>query len=67
MSLEIRKKEIYVDGTSRIKQVLEIVPISQSGLWKWIKEDRFPPPVKVGKVIFWRNRDLLRWLEENNL
>lgn len=39
MSLEIRKKEIYVDGTSRIKQVLEIVPISQSGLWKWIKED----------------------------
>jgi len=67
MNLEISKKEIYPDGTSRIKQVLEIVPISQSALWKWIKEDRFPPPVKVGKVSFWRNRDILKWLKDNNL
>lgn len=65
MNTHIQKKEIHTAGFSRLKQVKEIVPMSDSGLWKWVKEGKFPAPVKVGKVTFWRNSDILCWLEQN--
>ncbi|MBW4055959.1 MAG: AlpA family phage regulatory protein [Proteobacteria bacterium] len=33
----------------RIKQVQEIVPVSKSTIYQWIKEGRFPAPTKLGE------------------
>jgi len=39
----------------RIKQVLEIIPVSRSGWWAGVKEGRFPQPIKLSKrVTCWR-------------
>lgn len=65
MSNNIQVKYIHANGLSRISNVQEIVPISTSGLWKWVKEGKFPQPIKVGRATFWRNSDILHWLEQN--
>jgi len=39
----------------RIKQVLEIIPVSRSGWWAGVKEGRFPQPIQLSKrVTCWR-------------
>lgn len=35
------------------KQVLEIIPISESNWKKGVKDGRYPKPVKVGGRVFW--------------
>lgn len=43
----------------RERQVLALFPISRSQLWKLIKEERFPAPVKLSpKCSLWRGGDL---------
>jgi prophage regulatory protein len=32
----------------RAKQILQIFPISKSTFYKWVKEGKFPKPIKYG-------------------
>ncbi len=46
-------------GFLRVKQVLEIIPISKSGWWAGCKSGRFPTPVKLSeRVTVWRVEDI---------
>jgi prophage regulatory protein len=31
----------------RLKEVLEILPISKSTVWQWVKEGKFPVPIRL--------------------
>jgi prophage regulatory protein len=43
----------------REKQVLEILPVNRSTLWRWVKQGLFPKPFKVSKgVTVWRQDQL---------
>jgi prophage regulatory protein len=52
---------IPAEGFVRVSQLLgcrrrglvPILPISRSGLYAWIRDGRFPAPMKLGKVIAW--------------
>jgi prophage regulatory protein len=52
---------IPAEGLVRVSQLLgcrrrglvPILPISRSGLYAWIRDGRFPAPMKLGKVIAW--------------
>ena len=33
----------------RLKQVLEVVPVSKSTIWQWCRDGRFPAPIKLGE------------------
>jgi prophage regulatory protein len=52
---------IPAEGFVRVSQLLgyrkrgivPILPISRSGMYAWIRDGRFPAPMKVGKVIAW--------------
>ncbi|MBF9060317.1 AlpA family phage regulatory protein [Rhodobacterales bacterium HKCCSP123] len=38
--------------------------ICRSTLYDWIKQGRFPRPVKLGeRIVAWRESDIDRWLE----
>jgi len=32
----------------RIRQVLEVVPVSRSTIWEWVKKGHFPKPMRIG-------------------
>lgn len=46
----------------RQPQVLDMVPISDATLWRWIKAKKFPAPVKLGpSITAWRADDVQAW------
>lgn len=54
-------------GYLRQSQVLAIVPISSSTLWRWCRDPQglFPKPVKLGaRVTAWREEDVQAWLKK---
>lgn len=47
----------------RIDQVLDLVPIGRSSLYRAIKADEFPAPIKQGGTSLWPNSEIRGWLQ----
>ncbi|MFL1732505.1 helix-turn-helix transcriptional regulator [Moraxella oculi] len=53
------------DGMSRLTQLLPFLPIGKSTVWKWVKDGKFPQPIKLSPTVtVWRNSDIHQWLNE---
>jgi predicted DNA-binding transcriptional regulator AlpA len=53
------------DRLLRIKQVLEIIPVSRGTWWTGVRVGRFPKPVKLGEgCTCWRESDILELVKE---
>lgn len=49
----------------RLYDVLKLVPVSKSTIWHWVREKKFPQPVKLGeRTTAWRHSDVLAFLEK---
>lgn len=47
------------DRLLRLKEVLQIIPVSKSSWWAGVKSGRFPQPVKLGpRTTCWRESDV---------
>lgn len=52
-------------GFLRGSQVLRLIPISKSKLWRHAHARTFPQPVKLSqRVTAWRAEDVRRWIEQ---
>jgi prophage regulatory protein len=52
-------------GFLRQRQVLLLVPVSKSTLWRRVRSKSFPGPVKLSaRVTAWRAEDIRRWIHE---
>jgi len=45
-----------------VKEVSEIVGFKVSTLYKFIKTQEFPKPIKIGKSSRWKLTDIKKWL-----
>jgi prophage regulatory protein len=51
-------------GFLRQAQVLKIIPISKSTLWRRVQARAFPAPVKLSeRVTVWRVEDIRQWID----
>lgn len=51
-------------GLSRAKDVLKLIPVSRTTLWRMVQNGKFPKPIKLSDhATAWRNQDILDWLE----
>jgi prophage regulatory protein len=54
----------------RIKEVAQWIGVSQSAIYKWSAEGRFPAPIKLGGddqkrvAARWLEEDIQRWIQE---
>lgn len=48
----------------RINEILPVVPIKRATVWLWVRQGRFPQPVKRGGFTWWRRDDICAWLQE---
>jgi prophage regulatory protein len=49
----------------REPDVLRLVPISRTTLWRWVRAGTFPKPQKLGpRTSAWRTSDVRRFLSE---
>jgi len=47
------------DRMLRVKQVLDLVPISRSAWWRGVKEGQYPKPYKIGpRVSVWSEKEI---------
>lgn len=52
------------DSLLRLPNVLALVPVGRSTLWLWVREGRFPKPIKLGPMTTaWRASEVSAWLE----
>ena len=47
----------------RLKQVLEIVPVSRTAWWSGVRSGRYPQSVRDGGMTFWRSDDIYALIE----
>ena len=48
-----------MDGFLTQKQVLELIPISKSTLWRRVQDGSIPQPIKLGRRVLWHKGTLL--------
>lgn len=49
----------------RPKHIVDGLGIAESTLYLWIKEGKFPQPIKLnGRVSLWKRQTILDWLED---
>jgi len=47
----------------RLKQVLEIVPVAKSTIWQWVKDGKFPAPIKLSRCTFWKEEEVRLFID----
>jgi len=56
-----------ITGYIRIKQILEIFPVSSATWWEGCKDGRFPKPIKLSpRTTVWRVEDIRAFMESLN-
>ncbi len=50
-------------GLLRLKQVLELIPVSRATFLNGVRDGRFPKPLKNGRCVFWRSRDIYEFIK----
>lgn len=64
-SVQTRNPALPSIGFLRQSQVLRLIPISKSKLWRQVQARTFPQPVRLSqRVTVWRAEDLRRWIEQ---
>lgn len=65
-----QSKEVYnsknllpSEGFIRLNIVIKTCGIARSTVWAWVKQGRFPKPIKISpKVSAWNVQDIRMWL-----
>lgn len=51
-----------ITSTTTIKQVSHRLQVSDRTIRNWVKDGKFPLPIKVGRQLRWHPEDIERWL-----
>lgn len=59
----IRMKDLSNRADSR-----GLIGVSAQTIWKWVKNNQFPQPIKLGtNITVWRLTEINSWMEEKGL
>lgn len=62
----LKWKQENVDRLIRLKEVLEIVPVSKSTWWSWCAQGIAPASIKLtGKTTCWRLSDIMAFIDKD--
>lgn len=60
-----RSSERRPDRLLRLREVLQIIPVSRSSWYEGVKAGRYPAPVRLGpRTTAWRESDIRALMEE---
>lgn len=49
----------------RLKQVMQVVPVSKSTIWQWVKDGKFPAPTHLSKrCTVWNSEDVQKFMAD---
>ena len=48
----------------RVKEVVKKTSVGKSTIWAWVKEGKFPKPIKLSdRISVWKESDIDAWIE----
>jgi prophage regulatory protein len=47
-----------------LNEVIEIINLSKTTIYRMISKKQFPQPIKQGKFLYWREKDIEEWLKK---
>jgi predicted DNA-binding transcriptional regulator AlpA len=48
--------------------IAPLVPVSAATVWRWVKEGKFPEPVRIGsRITAWKAADVQAWLAKREI
>jgi prophage regulatory protein len=60
---QINKRKENMSRFLRIKEVMNKTGIARSTIWLWVKEDKFPKPIKLSpRITVWDNNEIDKWM-----
>lgn len=55
---------MYQKEILKIADIVEMLSISKTTVWRWTQENRLPRPIYMGNKVFgWRRKTILEWLD----
>ncbi len=52
------------DRLLRRHEVEELTGLSRASIYRWIGDEKFPPPVRVGAMaVRWKESDITAWIQ----
>lgn len=62
----VRERTLVGDRPSKRKKTRApgILGVSAPTLWRWVKEGKFPPPRKLGRITVWPVDEVRGWMAE---
>jgi prophage regulatory protein len=49
----------------RLKEVMEVTSLSRSTIYQYIKDNKFPPQIKLGlRCVAWSSLDIQNWIDD---
>jgi predicted DNA-binding transcriptional regulator AlpA len=50
----------------KLRELQKLVPVDAATLWRWLKAEKFPQPVRpTGSIRFWYKDEVLAWRARN--
>ncbi len=59
-------KTLHLQGQTRIIPTAEIIGVHHQTIRRWWKEGKFIKPIEINGMLFFKNADILNWLEEQH-
>lgn len=53
-----------MDRLLRSREVEQVTGFRRSTIYSWMKKGLFPKPLRIGRAIAWRERDIQKWMDE---
>lgn len=47
----------------RMRDLTQLLKVSKETIYKWIKKQDFPEPIKIGRASAWLSEDVHNWLK----
>lgn len=41
-----------------------LLPVTEKTIWTWVKQGKFPQPIRMNNVTVWRMSEVHAWIEE---
>lgn len=61
---EANRPASNVDRLLRYREVENVTGFRRSTIYFWMSKGLFPKPLKIGRAIAWRERDIQKWMDE---
>lgn len=61
-------KLLPLQGMSRAKDILPLLPFGRTTLHEWSRDGRFPASIRLSPtIVAWKNSEVLEWLDNKSL